>query len=260
MSQQEGESSSVNITDGTEETEFDIKPIDYDDGRHFFLGYYFRNRWEPSLSDPPRILLANGFQRITEIEIWRFEQTNPEDDDVREVVAMVDLGESETILTAANEYTETGLADLPDAANDQYTDADIATLRDRNTSADGFLGAAGKGLNERSDFQTGPFKKLVRDRDYTVNEQLGYVTLSQRLQDSEAIAVSFRYIANGLGAERRGSIYRERWRKPEHPHGSEAAPTTEPRPAGTIPESGRLVPGDAKHLQHPRSRYQREWV
>jgi len=197
MSQQEGESSSLNISGGSESTQFDIRPIDYDDGSHFFLGYYFRNRWEDALSDPPRILLANGFERITEIEVWRFEQTNPEDDNVREVVAMVDLGESPDILTLANAYTETGLSDLPAGSNDQYTDADIDLLRDRSVSADGFLGDGGKGLNERSDFQTGPFKKLVKDRDYKVNEQLGYVSLSQRLQDSEAIAVSYRYIANG---------------------------------------------------------------
>ena len=197
MSQQEGESSSLNISGGTEATEFDVKPIDYDDGRHFFLGYYFRNRWENALSDPPRILLANGFQRVTEIEVWRFEQTNPEDDDVREVVAVVDLGEAQEILTLADAYTETSVSDLPNSPNDQYTDADITLLRDRATGADGFLGQSGKGLNERSDFQTGPFKKLVKDRDYKVNEQLGYITLSQRLQDSEAIAVSYRYIANG---------------------------------------------------------------
>ncbi len=201
MSQQEGESSSLNISGGTEATEFDIKPIDYDDGRHFFLGYYFRNTWENALSDPPRVLLANGFERITEIEVWRFEQTNPEDDDVREVVAMVDLGETEEILTLANNYTEASVSDLPGLNSDQYTDADIALLRDRATGADGFLGQGGKGLNERSDFQTGPFKKLVKDRDYKVNEQLGYISLSQRLQDSEAIAVSYRYIANGAVRE-----------------------------------------------------------
>ena len=198
MSQQEGQASNKQISGGTEATPFEIRPIEYDDGRHYFLGYYFRNRWEDALSDPGRIILANGFERIDNIELWRFDSGyRVEEEDVREVVAMVDVGESSDILDLANTFTSAGPADLPGPALDQYTEEDLAILRDRNQSADNFLGSSGKGLSERSDFQTGPFKRLEKNIDYTVDEQLGYITLNARLNEDQAIAVAYRYFVNG---------------------------------------------------------------
>ena len=199
MSQQEGQSNSLNIESGSESTPFNLKPTDYDDAKHYFLGYYFRNRWNDALSDPPQLIVANGFDGIQEIEVWKFETTNPEDDDVREVVAVVDLGEPADILTQADAFTDTDLTTLPDNVNDreQYTEGsggDLEQLRDRDTPASSFL--RNKGLND-ADFQTGPFKKLVEGRDYQVDKVLGYISLTTRLQESEAVAVSYRYVANG---------------------------------------------------------------
>lgn len=199
MSQQEGQSNNLNIESGSEATTFALKPTDYDDSKHYFLGYYFRNRWNDALSDPPQLIVANGFDGIQEIEVWKFENTNPEDDDVREVVAVVDLGEPTELLSQADAFTDTDASALPDNAStrEQYTDgagSDLEQLRDRDTPAGSFL--RDRGLQD-ADFQTGPFRKLVEGKDYVVDKVLGYVSLTTRLQESEAIAVSYRYVANG---------------------------------------------------------------
>ncbi len=196
MSQEEGKANTIPVSSGSQSTPFNLRPTDYDDNRHFFLGYYFRNRWEDALSDPPQLRIANGFDGITEIEVWRFETVSPEDDDVREVVAMIDLGEDPALLSEADAFTGTQPENLPDNASglNQYTSADLTALRDRNTGARTFL--EGKGLAS-PDFQTGPFKKLIEGRDYKVDDILGYISLTQRLQDSEAIGVAYRYRANG---------------------------------------------------------------
>src|SRR5690625_7055657 len=52
-SQQEGQSNSLSIDGGAQTTEFSLQATDYDDSRHFFLGFFFRNHFEQSQSDPP---------------------------------------------------------------------------------------------------------------------------------------------------------------------------------------------------------------
>lgn len=193
-SQQEGQSNTLSIEGGSETTRFDLLPTEYDASTHFFLAYYFRNRWEEALSQPPDILLADGFQGIQEVEVWKLQRTDVSDQDVRNVASVVDLGEEPEILnqTEGNLYAEEV---LPNEAIDQYGPADINLLRNGTTQPQDFLESRGL---EASDYQLGgTFKKLERGRDYELDEALGYISLRQRLQDSEAIAVAFQYQVNG---------------------------------------------------------------
>jgi cell surface protein SprA len=196
MSQQEGQANALNIEGGSEETKFDLRPTDYDEATHFFLGYYFRNRFEAALVDPPNIRVANGFERITEVEVWKLMPTRPEEENVRQAVAMVDLGEATDILYQANDYTSQV---LPNPNNDQYDDATggelDSELRNGNAAPGSYLESV-KDLSS-SDFQVGKFKRLERGRDYEIDQSLGFITLRQRVQESEALAVAFRYRANG---------------------------------------------------------------
>jgi cell surface protein SprA len=202
-SQQEGQSQSLSIEGGSSETtEFNLKPTEYDDNTHFFLGYYFRNRWNPAHARPPNIVLANGFERITDIEVWKLRTTaNPDQENVRKAVGMVDLGEPSTLLTQADQFTATTLpnADGSDDGIDQYDDQAVATLRDGDspTTPGTYLENNVAQPLTSSDYQVGDFRKLERGRDYTFDEVLGYISLQQRLQDNEALAVAFRYQANG---------------------------------------------------------------
>ncbi|MFQ5568970.1 MAG: cell surface protein SprA [Rhodothermales bacterium] len=195
-SQQEGQSNSLALDGGAETTPFDLKPTDYDERIHYFLSYYFRNRWEDALSQPPTILVANGFEGITEIEIWKLQPVSPEEQNVRQVVAMVDLGEPETILTEANAYQT---LQLPGSDVDQYFIDEIENnLRPGDQVPKDFLESESMDRPlTASDYQVGQFKKLERGRDYEIDELLGYITLRQSLRDEEALAVSFKYLANG---------------------------------------------------------------
>jgi cell surface protein SprA len=196
MSQQEGQANSLSIDGGSETTEYDLKPTDYDDNTHFFLSYYFRNRWEDALIDPPNIRVADGFERIVEIEVWRLMPTTPEELNVRQIVSMVDLGENPDLLGQADSYT---IARLPSNGLDQYADdtggeVDVE-LRNGAATPGSYLESA-KNLTA-SDYQIGRFRRLERGRDYDIDEVLGYISLRQRIQESEALAVSYRYTAGG---------------------------------------------------------------
>lgn len=190
-SQQEGQSNSLSIDGGSQTTTIDLQPTDYDDNTHYFLGYYFRNRWEEALSEPPTVIVSNGFETILELEVWKLQQFSPEEEDVRNVVAMVDLGEEPTIVDLADAYDREV---LPSEDIDRYGDGDLQQLRTGTAQPQEYLKQLG--LSDH-DMQPGQFKKLRPGADYEFDRVLGYISLNQRLQENEALAVAFRYRANG---------------------------------------------------------------
>ncbi len=191
-SQQKGQSNSLSIEGGAQTTEFDIKPTEYSDNTHYFLAYYFRNRWEDALQNPPQVFVANGFESITDIEIWKLERTTAEEENVRQAVALVDLGESQDVVRLANGYTSQV---LPGIAEGRYPQATLdAEVRNGDAKPQDYL--ASLGLSD-DDFQVGKFKKLRRGIDFDFDNVLGYISLRQRMQENEALAVSFRFRANG---------------------------------------------------------------
>lgn len=191
-SQQEGQGNTLSIEGGAESTEFDLKATDYDDGKHFFLGYYFRNRWNDALENPNAITTFDGFDRITDIEVWRLETSpDPDAQNVRRGIAMVDVGEPIEVLTSADDFTDPV---LPTSENDQYNAGILDDLRDGDTSTPSSIltGSLPEPLSDQ-DFQVGSYRRLSEGRDYSFNDRLGYISLQQSLRSNEAIAVSFRY-------------------------------------------------------------------
>ncbi len=191
-SQQEGQTNSLSIEGGAQTTEFDIKPTGYDENTHYFLAYYFRNRWEDALQSPPQVFVANGFESITDIEVWKLERTSAEEENVRQAVALVDLGEPQDVVRLANGYTAqvlpgTDVWRYPQTALD-------AEVRDGNAKPQDYLTSLGLGDD---DFQAGKFKKLRPGSDFDFDSVLGYISLRQRMQENEALAVAFRFRANG---------------------------------------------------------------
>ena len=190
LSQQEGQSNTLSIEGGSQTTEFELKPTDYVEKTHYFLAYYFRNRWEDALRRPPQVFVSNGFETITDIEVWRLERTSAEEENVRQAVALVDLGEPQAVVDKANEFTQ---EILPGSGDYRYPkDALDAEVRDGNAQAQEYLMSLG--LSD-DDFQVGRFKKLRPGTDYSFDRLLGYLSLTQRIQDNEALAVAFRYRA-----------------------------------------------------------------
>ena len=195
-SQQEGQSNSLNIEGGAQETTFDLKATDYDANRHYFLGYYFRNNWNRAHADPTTIRTFDGFDEITEVEVWKVTPQSGTQTNTRQGVAVVDLGEAPQLLTQTEAYTE---ARLPGPARDQYDDGDVSTLRDGTVRASSFLSNADstdQPLNTQQDLHAGEFKRLTRGQDYRLDTRLGVLSLQQRLRPSEALAVAFRYRTN----------------------------------------------------------------
>ncbi|WP_298899454.1 cell surface protein SprA [uncultured Psychroserpens sp.] len=202
FSEQKSQSQSVVAQGGGTVEEFEFFARDYDENRHYFLAQYFRETYDESMLRYPFI---NNNIQITRIEVWVTNRSN-QTDNVRNIVALQDIGEFETIglnggVPPAGFLSGSG-SQFPDNGNNAFDPTNIGgagsflspTVRDITTAEQGILTTA----NEGFDFgKLENAKKLEQGRDYTLNPQLGYISLNQRLLNDEIVAVAFQYTIGG---------------------------------------------------------------
>ena len=190
FSQQQSETQTVNSRGGVQTTPFEFNADQYDENRHFFLGYYFRESYNHALSKLPYIQSPVS---ITRMEVW---VTNKQGnyDQVRNLVAFADLGEYNTIHNPF--WTQQGSEEYPNnRANSMYEQLVTAYAGARDiTATDNTLpGNIVRGV----DYEKLENARLLSPSEYTFQPQLGYVSLQMPLQADEVLAVAFEYTRNG---------------------------------------------------------------
>ncbi len=91
FSQQKSNSKVIDVEGGAQTTDFDIYADQYETNKHFFLSHYFKSRYNDAMSQLPFI---NSPVNITKIEVWVTNKTGTVDD-TRNILAFLDLGESQ---------------------------------------------------------------------------------------------------------------------------------------------------------------------
>jgi len=202
FSEQKSQTRTVTAQGGGTLQDFQLFARDYDENRHFFLAHYFRDNYDAALTNYPFI---NTQVQITRVEVWVTNRSN-RTDNVRNVVAIQDLGESDpTNIGLDNQAgfltppgADTPPNGLPDNVVNNFNPETIGAgsflteqIRDIATVQPGFGPAA---VNEGFDYnKLENARKLVQGNEYTLNTQLGYISLNQRLNNDEVIAVAFQY-------------------------------------------------------------------
>jgi cell surface protein SprA len=125
FSEQQSETRSVTAQGGGTLEDFEFFGLDYDENRHFFLGHYFRERYDDALKNYPFI---NSQVQITRVEVWITNRTN-RIENVRNIVALQDLGESSEIGLAAipTGFVNVGPNAYPDNGNNKFDPTNIGT-------------------------------------------------------------------------------------------------------------------------------------
>lgn len=191
FSEQKSESKSVVAQGGGTLEEFSFYAQDYDENRHFFLAQYFRDKYDDALQRYPYL---NTNVQVTRLEVWVTNRSNLTDN-VRNIVAFQDLGESQIVGSNVNIFNPGA---LPKNNNNGFDPTNIGgagsnlnpMIRDITTAAQGINIPA----NEGFDFgKLENAKKLIEGNDYEIQTQLGYISLNQRLQNDEVLAVAFQY-------------------------------------------------------------------
>ncbi|MGD0340444.1 MAG: cell surface protein SprA, partial [Bacteroidales bacterium] len=92
LSQQKGESSTIQAKGGAQQTQFEINADAYEANRHFFLSQYFRDIYDEALNNLPVISTGVNIERI---EVWITNKTSRfEEGSNRNLVAFMDLAEN----------------------------------------------------------------------------------------------------------------------------------------------------------------------
>ena len=206
FSEQKSKTKSLVAQGGGTIENFEMFALDYDSDRHFFLSQYFRNRYDKSLVNYPFI---DSRVQISRIEIWVTNKQNrvtTTNNNLRNIIALQDLGEGQLSGLTDNEVVvldpSTGifnnLLDSPtDNSNNDYDPAQIISgtgllnpnIREIVTANSGFNVT----VSEGQDYSKLENARKLNPNEYTLNPQLGYISLQQRLANDEVLAVAYQY-------------------------------------------------------------------
>ena len=204
FSEQRSETRSVVAEGGATVTEFELFALDYDENRHFFLGHYFRDNYDRVLKNYPFI---NSNVQITRSEVW-ITNRNTTTNDVRNIIALQDIGEANVdnigLNTVPGGFLNVPRNAFPDNGNNDFNPFGInnpaeqsvlnASIRDVATASNGFGGVP---VNDGIDYVSLENARKLQPNEFKLNNQLGYISLNQRLNNDEVLAVAFQFTVNG---------------------------------------------------------------
>ncbi|MEQ9405430.1 MAG: cell surface protein SprA [Cyclobacteriaceae bacterium] len=199
-SQKRGRNETLTIDGGFQGREFEIQGSDYDENRHFFLGHFFRENYERWLATVPQI--TSGVN-VNQVEVYVLNLNN-ETQTTRNIVALMDLGEGANIFSSnviargdqpAGRPSQNGANNLFEQLSEYNVDVVDSDLRSKFPD-----------FESSRDYVKFTTARKLDPSEYTVNNQLGYITLLRRLQNTEVLAVSYQYTYNGAGPYQVGEI------------------------------------------------------
>lgn len=214
FSEQRSDTRRVTVQGGGTVQDYEVFALDYDENRHYFLSHFFRDTYDESVRNYPFI---NSNVQITRIQVWITNRTNNTQalTNARNLVAIQDLGESDPenigffieddgrfdLNSNPGFFTGTP-TELPQNSNNRLNPEDIGQgnrlteqIRDIATVQSGFTNF--QGASEGLDYSILENARLLSENQYTLNPQLGYISLNQRLNNDEILAVAYQYTRNG---------------------------------------------------------------
>lgn len=205
-SQQLSKQNNIKIENGAAIQDFEIKPDEYDENRHFFISHYNRATYESSLINVPFI---NSSYRLAQIQVWISDDRPDYQIGQTNIAAIADLAESDitkygnTSLKAmyppipiSSMINKNFLGDDGQPLSDNRVNGIYKELIENDTSSNlEYITTVLKSkfrLDQGSDFET--FRgRLLNPSEYTYNPQLGYISLNLRLRPDQRLGVAYRY-------------------------------------------------------------------
>lgn len=189
LSQQQGEARNIVVQGGGVMNNFKVNAIDYEENQHFFIGHYFLNKYDDALLNYPQI---NSTINITRMEVWVLDQGNSNLAYQKSIIGIRDLGEGPGGIT------------LPDnSLNGLYDEVSkVAGTREAGKNYNAlFQGQIFPGTtapyNNGEEFVLATKARKLNANEFTYQPQLGYISLNQKLNDQQLLAVSYSYTVNG---------------------------------------------------------------
>ena len=194
LSQQRSTTSEVEVTGGAQTSEFDIYADQYESNKHFFLSHYFKENYNSALANLPFI---NSPINITKVEVWITNKTG-ETENSRNIISFLDLGETDGNIQNTS-FTNSLGGNFPDneQANDMYQHllSQFSGIRDVNQVNNQLAIPSNLSINfiGGQDYEKLERAKKLKETEYSIHPQLGYISLNQALNNDEVLAVAFQY-------------------------------------------------------------------
>lgn len=194
IANQRGKTDEIVIQNGAQNKEIEIRADNYEDNRHYFLSQFFRDNYERALTN---ITMPASGVVISTIEVYVTNRISATEN-TRNIVGFADLGEYAPYDSLNPIYgPKTTSSPADNNINRLYNEL-INTPAARNV--DGTTGALEGNLNLKKVEgyeMVKTARKLVLNKDYTINPILGYISLSSPLRNDDVLAVSYEYTYNG---------------------------------------------------------------
>ena len=211
--EQKSSTENLQIQNGAQVQEFEIRPDEYDENRHFFISHYHRDNYEETLENLPYL---NTAFRVNRIQVWISNDRPEFQENSTRIAAITDLGEGDPERFTLNNQTNPNVDPLmnplsiledregrilPDnRANTLYYGSDgeadpgdlivddETRLNDNNKRRLESL----YGLKETEDFER--FRgRLLSPSEYSFNAELGFISLNIRLKPNQVLGVAYDY-------------------------------------------------------------------
>ncbi len=190
FSQQKSETRNITVQGGAQTTQFEIKALEYDENRHFFIGHFFRDRFDEALA---RLPIVSSNVNITKIEVW-VTTKGPAVTENRNIVAFMDLGEYKPYNKQLSLGSTSGVPQ--NKTNNLLAQLDSMRMRDINQVSE-YLAGHSLGLVAGRDFEKVENARKLSPNEFTYNSKLGFISLNFQLKPDEVLAVAYQYTLVG---------------------------------------------------------------
>jgi cell surface protein SprA len=200
-SQQRSQSQNLQVQGGAQQQFFEVKADEYDENRHFFISHFNRETFEGALSQLP---FVNSVFKINRIDVYVTNERN-QAEGVRDILALSDMGEL-TRPTASNVVPGPGSMNTDITGQYPLPANDVNTLYREILNRPGVrtldnavntLQSPPFNLVQAKDFEKVRARKLMPS-EYTVNWDLGYISLNTTLRPDQVLGVAYEYVYNGV--------------------------------------------------------------
>lgn len=193
LTNQRGKADVLSLEGGSQLRDFEVRASDYDENRHFFLSHYFRNNYEKWLRNTPQVTSGVFITRVEVYVINRSQDTET----LRSIVGLMDLGEADSIYRDKPRFVIPANAGRPSSNNASRLYEELINQINKGNDVVGSELETKLGYQKSTDYEINVARKLEEGTEYTINKQLGYISLLRKLQNDDLLAVAFEYSVDG---------------------------------------------------------------
>jgi len=200
LSQQQSQSKTITITNGSQQGSFNVTAANYDANKHYFLSQFFRNNYDKALANIP---IISSSINVTKIEVWTTNRTNVTTNS-RDVLAFLDLGENapydKTVIQGGGSFSAlpagTDVPGFTQQSNSLLRNlpASVRLTNDPGNAVSSYFASSG-GTDNYSKLT---YARQLTSKEFTLYPQLGYISLNYPLNNDEVLAVAYQYTYNGV--------------------------------------------------------------